>query len=176
MKQPILMSDRILLRKYKISDAFEDYKIGKDKEVSKWIYEIPFPYKLEDAKKWIINILKNKKDYFYVIILKDNKKLIGTIWVNHIKNKIGELSYIIGKRYWGKGYATEAVKLMIKFCFNKLKLNKILAKVNELNKGSIKILEKFDFKLKKILKNKGKLKFTKRLYDELSFELLKKTS
>jgi len=174
MRQPVLRSNRILLRKYKISDAFEDYKIGRDKEVSKWIYEIPSSYKLEDAKKWIRSILKNKKDYFYAIILKDTKKLIGTTWINHIKNRTGELSYLIEKKYWERGYATKAVKIMLKFGFDNLKLNKICAKVNELNKSSIKILEKFDFKLKKILKKKARLKFTKKLYNEFYFELLKK--
>ncbi|MEC3022160.1 GNAT family protein, partial [Bacillus cereus] len=54
----------------------------------------------------------------------------------------GELGYWIGKNYWGKGFATEAVNRMIQFGFIELGLNKIWASAISRNRSSIKVLEK----------------------------------
>ena len=50
--------------------------------------------------------------------------------------------YWIGKNYWGKGLATEAVNRMIHFGFIELGLNKIWASAISRNRSSIKVLEK----------------------------------
>lgn len=55
---------------------------------------------------------------------------------------IGELGYWIGKNYWGKGFATEAVNRMIQFGFIELGLNRIWASAISRNRSSIKVLEK----------------------------------
>lgn len=53
----------------------------------------------------------------------------------------------MGKSYWGKGLTTEAVKLMLKFAFEKLKLHRIYANLFEKNIASRRVLEKCGFKL-----------------------------
>jgi len=55
------------------------------------------------------------------------------------------------KPYWGKGYATEAVRLLIKFAFEELDLLRIYAKIYEYNIGSMKVLEKTGFERKPLL-------------------------
>ncbi|WP_350472287.1 MULTISPECIES: GNAT family N-acetyltransferase [Parabacteroides] len=59
----------------------------------------------------------------------------------------------MGEPYWGKGYATEAVRLLIKFAFEELDLLRIYAKIYEYNIGSMKVLEKTGFEKEAIIKS-----------------------
>lgn len=76
-------------------------------------------------------------------------EFIGTISINAIDwiNRKGEIGYMIGERsHWGLGIATEAVKLVSDYALNRLNLHKVEAGVVAGNIGSIKVLEKNDFK------------------------------
>jgi [ribosomal protein S5]-alanine N-acetyltransferase len=57
-------------------------------------------------------------------------------------NLKGELGYWIGRPFWGKGFATEAVKSMMLFGFEALELNKIWASALSRNIGSTTVLQK----------------------------------
>lgn len=77
-----------------------------------------------------------------------NGKQIGNIKLNiqSQRYKRADVGYFIGnKDFWGKGLATEAVKLIVNFGFEKLDLNKIVAGAFEQNLGSIKVLSKAGF-------------------------------
>lgn len=76
-------------------------------------------------------------------------QFIGTISLNSIDwiSRKAEVSYIVGeKTHWGFGIASEAVKLVSGYAFNRLNLNKVEAGVVDGNSGSIKVLEKNGFK------------------------------
>jgi ribosomal-protein-alanine N-acetyltransferase len=57
-----------------------------------------------------------------------------------------EIGYIIDRAFWGKGIASMAVKAVMEFALNELKLPQLLALVNDENTASIKIVEKLGFK------------------------------
>lgn len=59
----------------------------------------------------------------------------------------------MSKEYWRKGYATEAVRLVLEYCFKWLNLRKVYARVYEYNIASQRVLEKDGFKLVGRLKN-----------------------
>ena len=56
------------------------------------------------------------------------------------------------KKYRNKGYITEAIKLIVGFAFNELKLNRISARLWENNLASIKVLKKNKFKKEGLLR------------------------
>ena len=105
--------------------------------------------------KWLKDVIKNYKikepeEYNLAITVGDN--FIGTIGVNEFdyKNNNAEIGYWIGEPYWGKGYATLALKKFLKELFRKFKLVRIYAYVNDYNKASQKVLENCGFKLEGI--------------------------
>jgi len=53
---------------------------------------------------------------------------------------------LIGKKYWNRGYATEAIRLILQFGFSDLNLYRIYAGVFEPNIASRKVLEKYGFR------------------------------
>ena len=60
--------------------------------------------------------------------------------------------YIGNLEYWGKGYGTQALKLLIEFAFNKINLHMLYLEVFSYNKGAIKTYEKLGFKKDGILR------------------------
>ncbi|MFA9374098.1 MAG: GNAT family N-acetyltransferase, partial [Poseidonibacter sp.] len=68
--------------------------------------------------------------------------LAGNIECNYLDEKDYEFGFILGKDFWGKGYATEIGKAQIDFIKNELKGKRVLALVHKDNIGSIKTIEK----------------------------------
>ena len=60
-----------------------------------------------------------------------------------------DLGYRFIKEYWGKGIATESARACIDLGFNSLGLKKMIAMVLPANSGSIRVLEKLNFKYEK---------------------------
>jgi len=148
---------RIILRKLRLSDTENIYRNLQDNEMVKWTLSIPWPYKKQDAIKFIRKThykIKKKTGYALGIVLNGTNRVIGVVDIFHIdwENKNAELGYWLGKKYWGKGYTTEAVKLMLKFAFEKLKLHRVYANLFEENIASRRVLEKTGFKLEGIMR------------------------
>ncbi len=53
-----------------------------------------------------------------------------------------EIGYIFKKSVWGRGYATEATKRLLKFAFEKTPLERIVAVIDAENTASQNVLEK----------------------------------
>jgi len=151
---------RKLLRKPKISDLKEFREAFNDKEVSKQLEGYDYPLTIKKAEKVLQDIIsKNKAGNYYELAIIFNKNFVGTIVLEKpSKNKkVFTLGYAIGRRYWNKGITTEAIKKMINFGFNSLKLNKIVADNDEDNPASGRVLEKNGFKfIKKVKKRRRK--------------------
>jgi [ribosomal protein S5]-alanine N-acetyltransferase len=88
--------------------------------------------------------LKTRKQFGWGIFLKTTEDFIGEAGMNLSANrfKMGEIHYSLVPDYWGKGYATEVVKALIRFGFENLSLHRIQAGVATENVKSIKVLEK----------------------------------
>ncbi|WP_373032491.1 GNAT family N-acetyltransferase [Sulfurovum sp.] len=105
-------------------------------------------YNIDDLKLFVKNINKSPKDYLFGIFITETGQHIGNIKIGNIndQHKFADLGIIIGdKEEWGKGYATESIKLAVDYAFSKLKLYKVTAGVYINNSGSIKALKKVGF-------------------------------
>ena len=119
---PILTGELIILRELSMDDAITIVNL-MSYDIAKYLYEVPYPYKIDDALNFISSSYKNfslqnwitfgieYKDTSYSIQL-----LVGTISIKDIDyfNKKANIGYWIGKQYQGKGIATECVKLVVK--------------------------------------------------------------
>lgn len=158
----IIQTKRFILRPYRKGDEKSLVENINDKNVSKFMLNIPYPYKPKDAKKWINNWLKrkkqNKKDFGFVLNINSSFALdidgnvVGGIGLNNIEKHKAEIGYWLGKEYWDKGIMTEVVKLVTNFGFKRLKLRRIYAYIFIRNKASIRILKKNGYKCEGLLK------------------------
>jgi RimJ/RimL family protein N-acetyltransferase len=141
--------ERLYLRPVKISDARPEYvRWLNNREINQFL-EIRFiKHTLQSLTKYIAKVSRDKNIIFLAIILKDGDKHIGNIKLGPIdrNHKLAEIGIMIGdKESWGKGYATETIKLLTEYAFDKLKLHKITAGAYENNIGSIKAFLKRGF-------------------------------
>lgn len=113
----------------------------------------PNPFTKQDAIDFI-NIQIDKSPSQRFLIFLDNE-LAGEIGIN-IKNDVfrlnAEIGYFIAEPFWGKGIATEAIRLMTEYTFNNFSVIRIVAGVFEYNKASMRALEKNGYILESIHK------------------------
>ena len=105
---------------------------------------------IKSIKKFVSEINKSNYSYIFGIINKETNEHIGNIKIGDINvfHKNAEIGYFIGeKKNWGKGYSTEAIKLISNYCFKNLKLKYVKALVYENNIGSLKALKKNGYKV-----------------------------
>lgn len=143
-----------------MSDAQPVQKHVNDKSVIRSIANLPYPYTLKDAKDW----LKKKDDEHHqkeprniVFAIEIDGVAAGSIGLHEIiRGHKAELSYWLGREFWGGGIMTDAVKKVAYFGFKELKLRRIYAGVFLFNKGSTRVLEKNGFKIEGISKKEVK--------------------
>ncbi|MFD0767650.1 GNAT family N-acetyltransferase [Bacillus sp. CGMCC 1.60114] len=107
---------------------------------------------------------KEKKDldelYSFGIYVIETEELIGNITLTEVLRgplQSCYIGYYLDKNHNGKGYMTEAVRLVVSYAFNELKLHRLEAGVMPHNIGSIKVLEKSGFHKEGIAKKNVKI-------------------
>jgi RimJ/RimL family protein N-acetyltransferase len=120
----------VIIRKPKLSDAKALRELINDKEVLKQICGYPYPCPLSRMNKDVeegINGWKTKKSYSFTILV--DGEIAGSIVLENPSEDRGryDLGFFVGRKFWGKGIATEAIKQIVQFGFQKLKLYRIQA-------------------------------------------------
>jgi [ribosomal protein S5]-alanine N-acetyltransferase len=151
-----LETARLNLRPINANDSGRIEELAEDYDIAKSTLNIPHPYPKGSGVQFIESILnaeKNNKIVMFAIEEKESQLLIGLININlSAPYKRGELAYWVGKEYWGKGYGTEATRIVLEYGFNDLNLNKIFAASFTTNPGSWRIMEKVGLKYEGTLK------------------------
>ena len=155
----VIVCSKFVLRKLKpIEDKESIFENINDKEVLKNLY-INFPFTEEDYKKMIsiFETEKTENSSFKYIIEVDKKAVgfVGAHWsLKDCSKHIADFNYWLGKKYWGQGIMTEAIKIMCDIAFNEFGKLKLVISALEDNIGSRKVAEKMDLNLIGSLKKK----------------------
>ncbi|MGN7471248.1 GNAT family N-acetyltransferase [Brevibacillus sp. SAFN-007a] len=144
-----LSTERLLLRPMQPADAPALFTFWSDPNVSKHmnIEAMTRTKQAEDMISLINDLCAKDQACRWSIVLKDSGETIGSCGFNSFDFDHGrtEIGYELGYPYWGKGYATEAVRAVIGYGFFQLGLNRVEAKVEPENSGSIRVLRKLGF-------------------------------
>ncbi len=143
---PALETERLLLRKLTKDDAQDVFEYGSDPKVTKYVTWNTHQ-SLKDTREFMefsLGKYENKELAPWGMEWKENGKLIGTIdfvsW--DIRNRVGEIGYVLSRDYWGKGITTEAAKKVIEFGFEEMDLVRIQARCSTENAGSERVMQK----------------------------------
>ncbi|MBP0725373.1 GNAT family N-acetyltransferase [Bacillus sp. RG28] len=142
-----LVSKRVVLREIKEKDWVDVHKYASNEIVCQfqpWGPNTEIESKtfvkeaIEDAEK------EPRTRFVFAIIEKKNEIMIGSVEFNirDVRNRTGEIGYIVNPDYWGKGFATEAANLILAFGFQHFNLHRIYATCDPRNIASSKVLEK----------------------------------
>ncbi len=107
---------------------------------------IEHPYEDGMAEKWIRSCqeqIASGELVNFAITLRADGSFIGSIGLHLDEDRNqAELGYWVGKPYWNRGYATEAVKGMIGHAFSALKLDRVYAAHFTRNPSSGRVMQK----------------------------------
>lgn len=153
MITPVLETERLLLRPFCTNDAQDVFDCWEsDPEVAKYMFWTSHK-DIEKTKKWIsFEIGQISKDdwYRFAVVLKGTGELIGTCLVYYEDEvKCWEIGYNLGKKYWGKGYTTEAMREVVSFAREKLGIKELVGRCAKENPASEKVMVKLGFKYEK---------------------------
>jgi RimJ/RimL family protein N-acetyltransferase len=166
-----MVGERVYLSPIDPDDAEVYAKWINDLEVSIYLTSAPNVYSLSKEKEILEQI--SKEGYNFAIIDSEKVKVIGNCGLMNVDNvnRKAELGIFIGEKdYWGKGYGTEAIELLLDFSFNILNLNSIMLIVRAFNKRAIRCYEKCGFKL--IGKRREAAIIGPQKYDEYYMDIL----
>ncbi|GGJ63886.1 GNAT family N-acetyltransferase [Virgibacillus salexigens] len=164
MKQPILHTPRLKLRKITLADLPAMFAYTSLDGVTKYL---PFDThkRVEDTKLFIDYVLDqytNCRLAPWAIELQSTNTFLGTIeyvfWEQ--ENNTAEIAFVLSNHYWGRGIITEAAREVIRFGFEEMDLERVQARCFNANIASQRVLTKngfqFEGTLRKRLFSKGK--------------------
>ena len=144
-----LETERLILRGFGMSDAEAMFRNwASDPEVVRFM-----PYDvcntIEETRKRITEWMRYFEETapnsaVFAIELKDSGEVIGTIDFAETDReaRAAEVGYQLGKLWWGYGYAAEALRAVIKHCFETAGLNRLWASYDPRNPNSGRVLQK----------------------------------
>lgn len=145
----MLKGKRVILRPIRRSDKELFLRWFNDLEVIRnLIRYLPLTEGYEE--KWIEDVMKEQRPIFVIeaILVNGKRKPIGNCGLYQIeeKDRVAALGISIGeKKFWSKGYGTEAANLLIDYGFKFLNLHKIESDAWAFNERSIKMHKKLGF-------------------------------
>jgi RimJ/RimL family protein N-acetyltransferase len=148
---PRLFGEKVMLREYQKGDLTHMREWVNDPEIVDNLSDIFLhAHSLNETENFLDAILEGKSEnqIHFVIADKQPGNYIGQIDIIRIdwKNRVAELGIVIGKKdLLGKGFGTDAIKLLQYFVFEKLNLNRLQLSLHDYNKRAYKCYLKCGF-------------------------------
>lgn len=146
---PVIETERLVLRKIEDKDAEIFFRLYSDIKVMRYFGREMFTNFEQAVDK--VNLEKsafdNKEAVRWAVTLKPSDQMIGSggFWKINKEHFRAEIGYDLLPQYHRRGIMTEAVKAMIDFGFNRMKLHSIEANTDPENTASNRMLEKLGF-------------------------------
>lgn len=139
---PTLETERLRLRPYTETDIAEMLPLIGTREVAATTLRIAHPYTEKDAKGFLA-LTRDPDKLWLAITLRTDGSQIGGVGLRlDEQHQHAELGYWLGVPYWGKGYATEAAREIMRYGFEELHQHRIFASHFKHNPTSGRILTK----------------------------------
>lgn len=143
----ILRTRRLTLRPWETRDIDVLPEIANDRRIWRNVRDgFPSPYDRTAAEGWITLCEKGAMPHAFAI--ECDGGAIGGIGLHpfdDVHRKSAELGYWLGVKFWGQGYATEAVQAIVHHGFSHVGLERIQASVYAWNESSSRVLLKARF-------------------------------
>jgi len=141
---PVLETARLILRAPRLEDAGAVAALANDRRIAANTARIPHPYGLADAQAFLTTA-NSIDDEITFVICSSSGGIIGACGIAKLDGDAPKIGYWLGVAFWGRGYATEAARVLIDHAFGKLGYDTLLAGARVSNPASRRVLEKCGF-------------------------------
>ena len=171
-----LETERLILRRFQLSDAPDFYQnVTSDPEVNRFLTweNDKSVADTEELMKEFIRRYDDPERYCWAIVIKETSEVIGTLAATNVRKntRAVEVSYSIGRNWWGQGITAEALQKVMDCLFEQVGFNRIEAGYDVSNPNSGKVLEKVGMRREGILRQAGRN--NRGLYDRVICAKLK---
>lgn len=153
MKTPILETERLILRPVKEDDVTAIFDCWmQDEDVSRYMCW-KASSDINEAKEFVsfeLGNLENDEWNRFIIELKESGEVIGTCLIFYNDEEDNwDISYNLGKKYWGNGYTSEAMTQVMDYAKESLEIKECIAVHAVENPASGRVMEKLGFQYEK---------------------------
>ena len=147
---PVLETERLRLRLFTAGDEPAVFALASDPEIARFVrfeaHRAP-----ADTRAFLELAFEHyhRGDPFaWAIVRRTDDRLIGSCgFVSQAPERhAAEIGYWLGKAYWGKGYAVEAARALVRFGFEQMGLERVEAKCFVQNRAGQRVIEKLGMK------------------------------
>jgi RimJ/RimL family protein N-acetyltransferase len=142
MQIPTLASERLLLRPFVEDDVAPYFALMQDQDVTRYVGDRRVPT-LPETWRSVAALLGHWELRGYgqwAIIERESDELVGrTGIINPVDWPGPEVGYLLGRRWWGRGYATEAAAAAMAWGFTTIGFDRLISLIDPANAASIAV-------------------------------------
>lgn len=170
---PLLRTDRLVLRSFDPNDAVDVFAYAQSENVGPMAGWAPHKT-LEDSRR-VVDMFIREGDV-WAVVEKKSGRVIGTVGLHRRGRRsvegARELGYVLGEKYWGQGYATEACGAVLGYAFHEMNCPVVSVAHFPFNQKSKRVIRKLGFTYEGTLRRAVTLPDGS-YADELVYSLLK---
>ena len=145
---------RTKLRRFTLADLPYMQEMESDDEVMRYT-SVGQGLPLEKIKERLEKLIESERKHHplgvWAAELIDNQDLVGWFMLRRHRSEEAELGYMIRKKYWGQGFASEVAQHLVNFGLNEIGDDFISALTSQENGASIRVLQKVGFQLERLV-------------------------
>lgn len=160
LEMPEVETKRLILRPVEEADACDMFAYYSDPEVLKYLTLSPHKdvdQTLHSIRSYFLPYIKRCVPQTWVIVWKQQERVIGNLNIHTIEDDIGEIGYLLHRDYWNMGIMREALPELIKAGFENVGLRRIEALYALGHDASGRVLETCGFQKEGVLRQYAKL-------------------
>ena len=145
MAGTVLESDRLRLRPLERGDGDRIFELINDFEIVRNLSMVPWPYERAMADVFIRDSEVQAREATAIrraMVPKDDTRLAGIMDMRFREDRTGIFGYWVGRGYWRRGYASEALAAFVGFAFKDLGMDRVGAEALPDNEASLGVMRK----------------------------------
>lgn len=141
-----LETDRLVLRPTAAADIGRAFEIQSDWNVTRMLRMASFPPDRGEIASWFAEHQREwESGEAYRFAVESEGRLIGVVDIDGVAEGEGELGYWFEQAVWGRGYASEAARAVVRFAFGEIALSQLRSAHAADNLASRNVLAKLGF-------------------------------
>jgi RimJ/RimL family protein N-acetyltransferase len=142
----VIETARLVLRAPSPRDLDGIVELANNPRVAEMLATMPHPYTRAHAEAWLDKVQRGLGHSLVAFVKGEERVAVGVVGFGHRREDAHQgVGYWVGEEYWGRGYATEAVRALIDHAFSETDAEALAASCRIKNDASRRVIEKCGF-------------------------------